>query len=271
MDNPAARMLRMADFFIEKQVLDFISSVDVAGLPHSRRFLAEPPPAFPAQSGKDQSVLVGSQIVSFAKGVTPEKRNAIANSALLAQLAANKQVPDQTSINDWYNKYFEVLTHIGWTVQNKGFSQFATANTDVDVTEAILAVAASALGGTAATGYLLVKSALEALKPSEKNKPWVTLFERESLHANAARFQVSLVNEEPDAGFLINLMAFSLEAKTDLTQVLFFRFKSASAVFKQFSGAVTISDTLLATICAPIADRVAAYTNSYIKELPDLA
>ena len=41
---------------------------------------------------KDQAAVVGSDIVSFVKGVTPERREDIVNCSLLAQLAAKKQV-----------------------------------------------------------------------------------------------------------------------------------------------------------------------------------
>jgi hypothetical protein len=49
------------------------------------------------------------------------------------------------------------------------------------------------------------------------------VFNRESQSANTARFQIGLA--EPDAanGLLLTLMAFGLEARLNVTQVLFFK------------------------------------------------
>jgi hypothetical protein len=49
-------------------------------------------------AAKDQAVIVGSEITSFVKGVTPEQGQDIINSALLAQLVAKKRVPDAIDI-----------------------------------------------------------------------------------------------------------------------------------------------------------------------------
>jgi hypothetical protein len=58
---------------------------------------------FNFEQAKNQAAVVGSDIVSFVKGVTPERREDIVNCSLLAQLGAKQQVSDPARIYDWYN------------------------------------------------------------------------------------------------------------------------------------------------------------------------
>src|SRR5690349_20685748 len=67
---------------------------------------------FDFDKNKNQALVVGSDIISFVKGVTEEQRQDIVNSALLAQLIANAKVKNKTHIFKWYDAYFDALTHI---------------------------------------------------------------------------------------------------------------------------------------------------------------
>src|SRR6266851_1138828 len=73
---------------------------------------------------KNQGQVVGSGLFSFEQGVDAEVRQAISDSALLAQLIANKRVPGGDPVLKWYSAYFEVLTNIGWTIQASTFEEY---------------------------------------------------------------------------------------------------------------------------------------------------
>ena len=60
-----------------------------------------------------EGVAVGSQLVEFTGQVPPDVRSIVADSILLAQLAANKAAADSSDVFRWYDKYVEVLQHIG--------------------------------------------------------------------------------------------------------------------------------------------------------------
>ena len=218
---------------------------------------------------KDQAMIVGSDIVSFVKGVTPELREDIVNSSLLAQLVAKKQISDPTRTYDWYNVYFDVLTNIGWVVQDRGFARYSEASENFQAHEAIIQVATSLLGPNAAA-LAVVKATLDALRSMSANSPWITLFNRESQSANTARFQVTLAEEGDDGQLLVSLMAFGLEAKAKLTQVLFFKFQSNEASLKHYSGKVTVSPFVLSNVRELIRNKIASYASDYLKALPDL-
>ena len=218
-------------------------------------------------AGKNQAMVVGSDIMSFVQGVTTEQREDIVNSSLIAQLAAKKRVSDPSQIYDWYNVYFEVLSQIGWVIQDQGFSTYSETSAGFDAHEAILKVA-TALLGPGATALTMVMTTLEALKTMSSDSPWMTLFNRESQSANTARFQVTLAEQVKDNQFLVSLMAFGLEANKTLTQVLFFKLTSSEASLKHYSGKVTIDTHILSTIRQDIKDRIAAFSREYVKQLP---
>jgi hypothetical protein len=218
---------------------------------------------------KNQAAVVGSDIVSFVKGVTPERREDIVNSSLLAQLAAKKQVRDPGRVYDWYNAYFDVLTNIGWSVQDRGFAAYSETSDNFQAHEAILKVAASLLG-PAATTLAVVQATLDALTSLSADSPWLAIFNRESQSAQTARFQVTLAEQGEDEQLVVSLMAFGIEAKATLTQVLFFKFKSSETSLKHYSGKVTINTHVLANVRDLIKTKIAAYAMDYIKALPDI-
>jgi len=249
-----------------------VQRVELSGLPtHSRRVASSMTPAFTPDSAVNQSVIVGSDIVSFTVGVSAARREAITNSALLAQLVANKRVPDSTEVEAWYQAYFDVLTHVGWVVQERGFSTFEASSRQADVAGAILSVAETIFGGAATTAYKVIKATLEGLQKMHEHSPWITLFERESHHANHARFQIALAHSGEKDDFLVSLMAFSLKASASFSQVLFFKYREREATLKHFSGSVSINDTLLMQISNDIKAKVENFTLGYVKALPDLA
>jgi len=218
---------------------------------------------------KNQAAVVGSDIVSFVKGVTPERREDIVNCSLLAQLGAKKQVSDPARIYDWYNAYFNVLTNIGWAVQDRGFATYSEASKNFQAHEAIMKVAASLLG-PAATTLAVVQATLDALKSMSADSPWITIFSRESQSAKTARFQVTLAEPGEADQFLVTLMAFGIEAQATLTQVLFFKFKSSETSLKHYSGKVTINTHVLTKVRDLIKEKIAAHAIDFIKALPDL-
>ncbi len=220
-------------------------------------------------TSKNQAMVVGADIVSFVQGVTPEQREDIVNSSLLAQLAAKNKVSDPKQLYDWYNTYFDVLTNIGWVIQDQGFSTYAEQSEGFEAHEAILKVAAVLLGPTT-TALAIVTATVEALKSMSSNSPWITLFNRESQSANTARFQVTLAEQSKDDQLLVSLMAFGLEATSTLTQLLLFKVRANEATLKQYSGKVTINAHVLSSVRDVIKNRIAGFAKSYVEALPPI-
>lgn len=248
------------------QAREFVKSAE---LPPAPSEVLEGAAEFDYNQNKSQALIVGSEIVSFVKGVTEERRRDIVNSTLLAQLVANKKVRDGSKIFPWYDAYFSTLENIGWVAQTRQMVQHHEQADNFEAHEAILAVATSLLGPGAAA-LPIIKATLDALKNMKENSPWITLFQRESQHANTSRFQVALADEDPAGQLLVTLMAFGLEAKSTFTQVLFFKFKSNEVEIKHSSGKITMNAAVLAAVRALVEQKIALHAVKYIQGLPDL-
>ena len=107
----------------------------------------------PFDAAKQQAAVVGSDVISFVKEITPELRKDIVNSTLLAQLVANKKVQDPQDLEGvlaWYKEYFNVLSQVGFVVQESGFAEYQEKSASFEAHEAILDVVKVVLAGAPA-------------------------------------------------------------------------------------------------------------------------
>jgi hypothetical protein len=73
----------------------FLRAIDLPPPPGSA---LEDAPAFDFDAIKNQAMVVGSDIISFVRGVTPERRADIVRSSLLAQLAAKRNLSNPADL-----------------------------------------------------------------------------------------------------------------------------------------------------------------------------
>jgi hypothetical protein len=120
------------------------------------------------------------------------------------------------------------------------FAEYHEKSDSFQAHEAILEVAAGLMAGSPAA-LALVATTLKALQKMDQDSPWITLFNRESHSAKTARFQIGLAEEDAADGLLLSLTSFGLEARSNVTQVLFFKFRSNDVTLQHHSGKVTIN------------------------------
>jgi hypothetical protein len=228
-------------------------------VPPASAYEAETPPApsFNFTEIKDQAMVVGADIVAFLQGVTAERRQDLSNSALLAQLAADKLVPDSNDLLGWYSKYFEILTNTGWVIQEKDLTEYEEKGDVLEVNKAVLEVAGKLLD---AKSLALVKTTLEKLEGDQG--PWITLFKRRSQYGRTARFRITLTEQGTDDEFLVALMAFGLEAQSDITQVLFTKFSSSSVHLKHRSGKVTLNPDVVNSVRPLVSAKISSHISN---------
>lgn len=253
-----------------ESVRAFVKACEVPEAPPIRFDLAKGPPA-PFDIAKEQASVVGSDVIAFSKGVAADTRADIVNAVLLAQLVAKKSMAEPKTLADvgaWYDSYFDTLSRLGFVLQDKALAEYRASSDTFEAHESILEIAGALLGGSPGALVLVTKT-LEALKKMSADSPFITLFHRESQSANTARFQVSLV--EGDAtGVMLTLIAFGLEARASVTQVLFFKFHKNDVTLRHNSGKVSINAALLAGIRPQVSAKIVAFTNDFIERLPDL-
>src|SRR5262245_1323099 len=250
------------------RALAFVEGLELPRPPRVRRSSAAAAAAAAAEvfeAATNKAAVVGADIVSLVAGLRPEHREIVVNCLLLAQLAANKRVPEREDIRAWYEAYFDTLTHLGWVIQERGFSEHHEQGLQFETNQAILSVA-SVLLGPATTALAVVQATLNAMK-TMADGPWMTLFKRESQAAKTARFQVTVAEPGTAGGAVISLMAFELDTNSTLVQVLFFKFQSADVTLRHASGKVTVDMNLLEQLRPAIAQTVAKFTSRYIAAL----
>lgn len=249
---------------------EYVASLDLSGTPRVRAFESAATEASEVfDSAKNQAQVVGSALLSFAKGVTPAVREAISDSALLAQLVANKRHPAATEPMEWYAEYGKVLQNIGWVTQSGGWTDYSTDGTAVEVNEKIIEVLTVVLGPSAAA-LTIIKAALNALQNMQPDGSWLTIFGRESQKAKIARFQVGLVENGERDDVFVTLLACLIEARSDLTQVLFFKFRKEQATFRANNEKVSINAPSLSDLGPAIRAKIRAYQTDYLSSIQDI-
>ncbi len=250
----------------------YISSIDLRGTPRwgsrvSMDAAVDAQPVFDAT--KSQAQVVGSGLFSFEQGVDAQVREAISDSALLAQLHANKQIAFEEDPERWFRIYSEVLGYVGWTVQDQAWSDYSADGTQAEVNEKILSLLTVALGASPAA-LAVITATIEALRGMAPDSPWITLFNREVQRASMARFQVGLVDAKENGDVFVSLVACIINADSAVTQVLFFKWKQAHASFKANAQKVSINRPSLVELGPAIRGKIRAYQADYLSSIKDV-
>lgn len=256
--------------FDPSRAVAFVKSIDLSGTP--RGILAQDAAAETGEvfdKAKTQAQVVGSGVFSFAQGVTANVREAISDSALLAQLVANKKTSAEEDPLKWFAAYSTVLQNIGWTLQEGQWTDYTAKGTALEVHEKILEVMTVALGPSAAA-LAIITATVGALKAMNSSSPWITIFNRESQKAKIARFQIGLVDKEESGDVVVSLLACIIEAHNNITQVLFFKFRDAGASFRANGVKVSINRPALADLGPAIRSKVRAYQVDYLSSVLDV-
>jgi len=252
------------------QARQFVSSVNLSGTPRTilpQDAATEATEVF--DQAKRQAQVVGSSLFSFAEGVDAHVREAISDSALLAQLLANKYTSAQANPLAWFAAYADVLQNIGWTLQDSGWTDYTAQGTAAEVNDKIIEVIKVALA-PAPGALAILTSAVSALKGMQSGGSWFTIFNRESQKAKIARFQIGLVEKEEAGEVFVSLLACLIEAQNEITQVLFFKFRAANATFKATSNKVSINRAALTDLGPDIRSKIRAYQADYLSSIANI-
>lgn len=244
----------------------YLADIDLGGTPRSMLLAAEDETREVFDEAQKQMQVVGSGVFSFAEGVNSHMRESISDSALLAQLVANKQAPAEQDPLAWFSAYSDVLQHLGWTLQESGWVDYTTRGTSAEVHEKILEVATQSFGASPAA-LLIITESVQALKAMKPDSSWLTIFSRESQKAKIARFQIGLVSKDPQGDVFVSLLACLIEAKNTITQVLFFKFKDAKGSFRANTAKVSINAVALMELGPTIRAKTRVYQADYVSNI----
>ncbi len=252
--------------FDPKRAHGYINTIDLTGTPRGIlgcEAASEDGELY--EKGHTQIVVVGSTLLSFAAPVSPELREAAADSVLLAQLIASKQTPAGAPIA-WFKANAEVLENLGWALEPSEWVDYAHHGKAAEVHDKIVEVMTS-LVGTEAAALQTVRAAVQTLREMEADEAGLAIFNREAKKGRIAHFQVIHVEKQMNGAAHALLLCCALDAETSLGQLLYFNVKEGKAKFHASVRRVEIDRPALLELGPAIRAKVRPYIADYVSPI----
>jgi len=245
----------------------YVAGLQLAFPEHAYKSLMRGVPAAPEttvdDTNEDKAYLNNKSIVSFVAGVSPENRQDILDSTLLAQLAAGHLYPNPQDLKLWYEKYTEVLKNIGWTIQENEFSEITTSGSLFEMKSAILSLVSAAFG---ANYVAIVTKVLDALKSLSDTDSKIVAFEKNTHSAGKGTFQLALVEEVNDS-VALHMAGFILSTTSEVKRILFFSSKKETAIVSSNTMASTLNKETYANVRNTVKQKLGDKAQQYIAEI----
>lgn len=170
--------------------------------------------------GEEHGVVIGDSVLSMEPKMSPEAVDSVQYSTFYAQMIANQAYDKETHVVEWYKKYTEVMTFMGWNMTSFNFKEQTSNNASVDVDQIALKMLAAAAGPGAAGAVLMasIKAGLEGLQESKKA---VSLFNKESASSKNGSFQLMPAGERSNGSPLVLLNSMYCSTKVNKGKILF--------------------------------------------------
>ena len=222
------------------------------------------PAADLVKDDKVQAFMTDKSIVSFISKVNHSARADILNSLLLAQLAANKQVPDPDDVLTWYSAYIGVLSRLGgWVVEAKGASAHKLDGTLVEVQAAIINLLTKAFG----QDYLgIIKDTLEAIGKLASGDGKIKAFDHNTRGNKQGIFQMGMA-DETNGAVSLKLGSFMIKTSDSTTTILFIKFNKDSTLVDYATHQATFSSGNYDAIRAKVAAKLGLKASQYVDEI----
>ncbi|KAF9473989.1 hypothetical protein BDN70DRAFT_346244 [Pholiota conissans] len=157
---------------------------------HHRRLLGE---------SVDKTAMVAEgQATCFVTGISPQNKDDVMNSTLLAQLAANSKHNRETEAKAWYGYYKYVLEHVGWVVSDFNFAAKNLSDVDVAVNKVVIDFMEAYLDPTQ---LVAMKNLIESLR--DEKEPAAKIFSTASSDGKNANFQIGCCSQDRDSNFFV--------------------------------------------------------------------
>ncbi len=121
--------------------------------------------------------------------------------------------------------------------------------------------------GPAASALIIVKSVFDGLGKVGNNNGWLTLFDRQTTKEEVAHFQVATAQSKANGLVDLGLLAFSVEADQQITQVLFFKMKKSKAKLRYAGGTATIQEQVLGSVRDAMRTKLQSVAQQFIESI----
>lgn len=255
--------------FDPKRTRDYIRTIDLDGTPRGiLAYDAATEDGEVYEKGHTQITVVGSTLLSFAAGIAPELREAVADAVLLAQLVANRQTPAGSPIA-WQKADAEVLRNLGWNLEPCEWNDHTAHGKAVEVHDKICEVMAG-LTGTEAAALQTVRATMDALCEMETDEAPLAIFNREAKKGKVAHFQIMHVEKQLNGEAHVIALGCALDAQTSIGQVLYFNVKEGGARFHANIRRAVVNRPALLEMAPAIRTKTRPYVADYVSPVLDL-
>ena len=239
--------------------------------------LSGPPTGMPDLRGADrllrdglisndlQMAIDGGSLISFVQNVSAAQKTDILMSMLFAQLAANKAHNRFTEAENWYHKYTEVLTNLGWLVDQFVFigklNEQNRFRMDAAALEVIKAVASL-------RGLSMLTEGLKALESLESDKKQFAIFDFNTSSEGLGNFQLGIAEVAENGAVSLSMGGFYFKSVDRQKRFLFFSWSSRKVNFWAAAQSMTLNEELYSKLRETVAGRLATTAEYYIDSLP---
>jgi hypothetical protein len=214
--------------------------------------------------GGEAGYVDAAELLGFASGLSEQAHSDVLNSMLLAQLAANKAVPNrEADTAAWYKKYREVLENVGWAISSFQFSHVKIHGETFQIKSEVINI----LKGLASANALgAVKATLAVVEALGSGDDRVKLFSQSSSNSSSGSFQVGAVSEH-NGNPSMSLGAIHFTATEVRTDFLWWNYSNSSVQLYQSAQNVSLSEDVYKQVRKAIVIKLGREADKYIANL----
>lgn len=211
-----------------------------------------------------RGVVDGSTLLSFVDGVSRQNHDDVLYSVQLAQRAADRAHDRYSETPKWYLLYAEVMTRVGWTVEQFAFSRRKNEQgifkMDASAVEIIEAIASQ-------NQLAVLKAALSALGKLADKSAAITLFDFHAAREGTGNFQLGSVEESADGTVAMASGAFHFRATEGRKRFLFFNWGEDDVEFWVGAQKMTLNTQLYARLRDVVRSKLGDKAELYLADL----
>jgi hypothetical protein len=208
-------------------------------------------------------VVSGNNLIDYSAVPAMEIRSSVSLAMLFAGKAAHAAMKEGDDEDDWFAAYTTNLSKLGFSISQASVQNSRFNKKGLFVHKAIIPFLTIALGGAGVGPVIL--AALNNLQSIDEDKPWITLFDRESRQFSGREMHFAAVASDSFNTNIRHVVA-RLAFVSSSTNVLFFKITEAKAEFESVTTTMSANNSLLAVLEPQLRKRMEAEAFKFIAE-----
>lgn len=206
-------------------------------------------------------VVAGNTLIDYSGTTSNEMRSAVSLAMIFAARVAMKQAGPAATDDERLAAYQTALGELGFSLGGTAMQRARFSKRGLFVHKAIIPFLTIALGGVGVGPVIL--AALSNLQEMDKERPWVTLFDRESRRHESRELHFAAITSDATTTTIRHVIA-RLAYGTTSTSVLFLKIDDVGADFESATTQMIANNNLLTVIAPKLHERMAQDIGGYI-------